>query len=305
MDILLGQAYSFHQQGKRENQEDARWPNCDRPDKSQRFFVVCDGVGGSEKGEIASQTVCKTFGKVLATTDFGNDFSNQDFSKSLDAAYDALDEVAKKDPSDMGTTLTFMAFHAEGCTLAHIGDSRIYQIRPSVGILYRSDDHSLVNQMVHSGIITPEAAEHHPQKNVITRYMSPVLKDQSRCMATVMRTKDVKAGDYFLMCTDGVLDKMNDAQIAELICSEKPDAKKIKEMANRCQDSKDNNTAFLIYVENAQEENGEIQMVDEGMKSQGTKKIPVSSQSIDEIESIQKQSKKSFITQLLDNIFSR
>ena len=58
MEIKLAQAYSFCQLGQRKNQEDARCPNTDVIDEKQRFFVVCDGVGGSEKGEVASSTVC-------------------------------------------------------------------------------------------------------------------------------------------------------------------------------------------------------------------------------------------------------
>lgn len=284
MKILLGQAYSFHQQGFRDYQEDSRWPDCDQPSPNQRFYLVCDGVGGSEKGELASQTVCKTFGKMLETFDFDKDFSNSDFSRILDVAYDSLDKVADSTSFDMGTTMTFAAFHGEGCTLAHIGDSRIYQIRPSVGMLYRSDDHSLVNQMVHSGIITPEEAEHHPQKHVITRCMSPVVEDQSRCIATVMRTKDIQNGDYFLLCSDGVLDKMTDGQIVQLLSSEKADSQKIQEMADLCKDSTDNNTAFLIHIDKVERKN---ECKFENLSPKDTVKIQAQTQSIEEIESVQ------------------
>ena len=284
MEILLGQAYSFHQQGTRDHQEDSRWPDCDRPSPNQRFYLVCDGVGGSEKGEVASQTVCKTFGKMLEKFDFEKDFSNSDFSRVLDAAYDSLDKAANSASFDMGTTMTFAAFHREGCTLAHIGDSRIYQIRPSVGILYRSDDHSLVNQMVHSGIITPEEAEHHPQKHVITRCMSPVKGDQSRCMATVMRTKDVQSGDYILLCSDGVLDKMTDSQIVSLLSSKINDEQKIHEIAGLCLDSRDNNTAYLIHIDKVKRE-GECAV--ENLSPQDTIRIQTQTQSVEEIESVQ------------------
>ena len=102
----------------------------------------------------------------------------------------------------MGTTMTFVCFHQGGCMMAHIGDSRIYQVRPGQGIVYRSEDHSLVNSMVRAGVISPEQSIDHPQSNVITRCMEPKDPDRDRCMATVVSTTDVRRGDYFLLCTD-------------------------------------------------------------------------------------------------------
>ena len=74
MKILLGQAYSFHQIGQRDNQEDARYPDADIAPNEQRFFVVCDGVGGSNKGEVASNAVCESFGNSLSEFDFDKSF---------------------------------------------------------------------------------------------------------------------------------------------------------------------------------------------------------------------------------------
>ena len=293
MDIILGQAYSFLQRGQRDNQEDARWPDCDSPDTGQRFFVVCDGVGGSEKGEEASATVCHAFAKALGGYDFTRNFTNADFSHALDKAYDALDQKAKQGQRDMATTLTFAAFHAGGAMLVHIGDSRIYQIRPSQGIIYRSDDHSLVNQMVHSGIITPEEAETHPQRNVITRCMEPVSEDQSRCMATAMRTTDVKAGDYFLLCTDGVLHQVSDAQLVELLVQDVPDEQKIRELATKSENSSDNNTAYLIPV--LAVEGVSTVKYTESNTSSDTHRM-TSTQSIEEIESIPDSEKDGVLT---------
>ena len=79
MEIKLAQAYSFCQLGQRKNQEDARWPNTDIIDEKQRFFVVCDGVGGSEKGEVASSTVCHSIQEALSHVDLSAMlFTNQD-----------------------------------------------------------------------------------------------------------------------------------------------------------------------------------------------------------------------------------
>lgn len=302
MNIRLGQAYSFHQLGQRGNQEDARWPDTDKPSPEQRFFVVCDGVGGNEGGEIASQTVCESFGASLSLFNLDENFSNEDFSQCLDRAYDSLDKAAGRGNHDMATTLTLAVFHGGGCTLAHIGDSRIYHVRPSEGIIYRSDDHSLVNQMVHSGIITPEEAERHPQRNVITRYMGPVAEDQSRCMATVLKTKDIEKGDYFLLCTDGVLHNMSDEQILNLLRNSMPDEQKMREMAQRCADSSDNNTACLIRVDDVAMDEDEVSHA-LNEDSNDTRKASTEYLSIEEIESVQQPHKEGVFSRIIKRIF--
>lgn len=131
MNIKLSQTYSFCQIGERRNQEDARYPDQDVINRQQRFFVVCDGVGGSEKGEVASSTVCQSFADSLEHLDLEIlDFGQQEFSEVLSTAYEALDAQASRASKDMGTTMTFVCFHQGGCMMAHIGDSRIYQVRP-------------------------------------------------------------------------------------------------------------------------------------------------------------------------------
>lgn len=287
MDIKLNQAYSFHQIGHRKYQEDSRFPDTDVPNLEQRFFVVCDGVGGCEKGDVASQTVCESICKAMKDIMASDtDFTNESLSQMLSFAYDALDIKGKKGRIDMGTTLTFVCFHAAGCTMAHIGDSRIYQVRPSEGIIYRSDDHSLVNSLVHSGALTPEQAINHPQSNVITRYMEPVDDISKRCGATVMRTVDVAAGDYFFLCTDGVLQGMTDDALIEILSSAKSDKEKIQEISEMSKNSDDNNTAYLISVASIQTDSITAEATEvESEDSHSTRKIKFASQQIEEVES--------------------
>lgn len=248
MRIKLGQPYSFCQMGLRTNQEDARFPDDDKPINPKPFFVVCDGVGGCDAGEVASKTVCKSIGRELNGFDWDEDFSNLDFAKVLAKAYKALDRMADNDNKEMATTMSFAAFHGGGCTLAHIGDSRIYQIRPSAGILYRSEDHSLVDSLVHNGLLSPDASHKHPQATTVTRYMCPVQDGEERFAATVLRTTDIERGDYFLICSDGVLDRIDDELLVEIVCNEETDEQKVRTLASLSQESQDNNTAFLIPI---------------------------------------------------------
>ena len=287
MKITLGQTYSFYQQGQRDYQEDSRFPDSDKPSASQRFFVVCDGVGGCEKGEVASQTVCDAIGKAMANVDLSQTFDNEDFSKVLGEAYDALDRKTNRQNQEMATTLTFACFHDGGCTLAHIGDSRIYQLRKGQGIIYRSEDHSLVNSMVHNGMITPDEALDNPQKHVITRYMESVDSDQNRCMATVLNTKDVRDGDYFFLCTDGVCNQIDDDEITDILFNEDmSDGIKMSTIAQMCSDSDDNNTAILVPVIKVVADKMELEPAE---SKSGTKKFPYSESSVEEIESTQRK----------------
>lgn len=291
MKIIIGQSYSFHQMGMRNNQEDARFPDDDAPKAGHPFYLVCDGVGGRDMGEMASSTVCQAFAKALAKTDFREEFTTEQFSHALDQAYDALDATSRRlDDVQFSTTMTFVAFHAGGCMAAHIGDSRIYQIRPHVGIIYRSDDHSLVNQMVRSGMISPDEVENHPQGNVITRFMAPVEDDESRSRATVVNLKDVQGGDYFFLCTDGVLHCVDDDKLARIITKSDDTASAIKEIAALCEKSTDNNTATLIpVVDVVGAERAEVERVFTGQ--QETVRKPNSNATANEVESVKPHEK--------------
>lgn len=240
--------YSFHQLGERENQEDARFPDTDNPDGNTAVFAVCDGVGGCDKGEVASSTVCRQVGEFMSGHRNTDEFNNEDFKNLLASAYRALDRVSDSSNKRMATTLAFLAFHSNGVLAAHIGDSRIYQIRPGEGIVYRSEDHSLVNALLRSGNISPDEIRNHPKGNVITRCM--VANDGSREQdeATVLNLRDIAPDDYFLLCTDGVTSQIEEEELMELYYSERNDEEKYKYLAAKCEHSSDNNTAIQIHI---------------------------------------------------------
>lgn len=248
MDIRLLPACGFYQLGQRKNQEDARYPDTDTPSPGQRYFIVCDGVGGLDKGEVASHTVAHSLGEYMSRVDLSVPFSADDFAYALGNAFERLDSVNRGDSLGMATTLTFIAFHAGGAFVAHIGDSRIYQLRPGVGVVYRSQDHSLVNAMVTSGNLTPEEAVNHPKSNIITRCMGGMTPEE-RSNATTFNITDIRPGDFFLLCSDGVLHHVDDAGLAALVDEDSAPEAKCARLAALSHDSTDNNTAFLIGVQ--------------------------------------------------------
>lgn len=253
MKVTLNQPYSFCQLGGRDKQEDARFPDVDEPQGCQSFFVVCDGVGGEAEGELASRTVCDAFAQSLAYADWTRDFTNEDFRRCLNSVYSALDRKSTQENEGMATTMTFMAFHAGGCTVAHIGDSRVYHVRPDSGILYRSNDHSLVNALVHSGAITPDEAAGHSRENVITRSMEAGADKGERSEATVLRITDIRSGDYFVLCTDGVIHQVSDDRLVEILRDgDVPDKDKCRLLASMSDGSVDNNTLYMVSVKDVE-----------------------------------------------------
>lgn len=247
-------AYNLQELGQRTNQEDSLFPALGKSTSDDRLFVLCDGMGGHEKGEVASATVCETLSRViLSAWHPGEVLSDELFLQALSAAYDALDAKDNGEERKMGTTLTFLCLHASGVTVAHIGDSRIYQLRPAsknspARMVFRTQDHSLVNDLVKIGEITEEEAKHHPQKNVITRAMQPC--QEHRAKAAIAHLTDILPGDYFYMCSDGMLEEASDENILNIIT--KPNAtdeQKLEMLRNVTEENKDNHTAHLIHID--------------------------------------------------------
>lgn len=240
-------AYSIHELGQRSNQEDSIYPPYSEKPSNGSLFILCDGMGGHAAGEVASQAVCDAMSKYIGEHPREDDlFDEEDFKSALSAAYDALDARDTGDEKKMGTTLTFSKFHEGGCFTAHIGDSRIYHIRPSEKrILHVTRDHSLVNKLIDLGEMTVEEAKSSRQKNVITRAMQP---NQERCKADCCNLTDLKVGDYVYMCSDGMLEEMEDRELVNILSLPQADSKKIDILRGATKDNRDNHSAVLIRI---------------------------------------------------------
>lgn len=238
--------------GQRSGQEDCIYPAAGASDPGNGLFIVCDGMGGHDKGEVASQAVCKAMSDyVNAHAHADGSFSENDFKAALSAAYDALDALDDGAFRKMGTTMTFLKFHKDGCMLAHIGDSRIYHIRPSLPegkrIMHVTRDHSLVNDLIAIGEMTPQEAKTSSQRNVITRAMQPCQERRSR--ADILNISDVRPGDIFYMCTDGMLEKTEDSEIEVLLSdANMTGAQKTAVLIEQTRNNKDNHSAVIVSV---------------------------------------------------------
>jgi protein phosphatase len=160
------------------------------------LFVVADGMGGAQAGEVASRIAVESFERGLDSAS----------TPELALATLALDANARihelshanAEHAGMGTTLTAIYVGEEEVTIAHVGDSRAYCLRD--GTLDRlTDDHSLVDELIRQGRLTPEEAVEHPQRSVITRALGP-----EGTVEVDTRSFRARAGDVYLLCSDGL-----------------------------------------------------------------------------------------------------
>ena len=246
MKIEIKEPQWYWQKGNRENQEDALYPTD--YDEQHPFFVVCDGVGGNDCGEVASNLVCETFGEYLTGMFVkGGTLDVKTFEDVLTLIWEKLYDN-RKISQTMATTLAFAAITSDGVFVAHIGDSRVYQIRPSEGIIFQTEDHSLVNELLKNKLITLEEVENHPKRNVITRCMNVQKNCRGYDEATINIIRKVEAGDIFLICSDGVYDEIDDKNIAGILSEGISLSEKREKLAKSTVNSKDNNTAILIEI---------------------------------------------------------
>lgn len=249
-------SFSIHELGQRSNQEDSLYPSPGSAPGRGPLYILCDGMGGHAAGEVASQTVCDAMSRyVQSHFPVNGSFGQEDFSAALEYAYDALDEKDTDDEKKMGTTLTFALFHAGGCFVGHIGDSRVYHIRPSEKkVLFVTKDHSLVNDLVELGEMTPEEAKTSNRKNVITRAVQP--HQDKRVQADCVNLTDLKEGDYLYLCSDGMLEQMEDQEIVNILSLKKQDTEKIRILKGATQDNRDNHSAHLVRILSVQARQG-------------------------------------------------
>lgn len=255
MKVTICQPVGFTEMGGRTNNEDSLYPAIDTVSADDRLFLVCDGVGGQHKGEVASELACKA---IVA-------FYNQNPIDVIDERYmrSALDYIVEQfaikeaeDPEThgMATTLTLLHINEAGATIAHLGDSRIYQVREGA-VIRVSEDHKLVNELVRDGHITAEEAITHTQRNVITK----VIATDRRDTPDVRIINDVQAGDYFFLCTDGVLEQLYDDLLMYHLRTTPDallsDAEKLENIRQECiGKTRDNFTAYLIPIQSAEGE---------------------------------------------------
>jgi len=194
---------------KRRRNEDAYV--CDPP-----LFAVADGMGGAQAGELASSLAAA----ALKERGDGDGGGEERVAELIQEANRRVHQRALNDESvsGMGTTMTVALFHADGSiSLGHVGDSRAYLLRDA-NLEQLTDDHSLVAELVRRGELSPEEAEVHPQRSVITRALGT---DPDVDVDTF--TVQAAEGDVFLLCSDGLTTMVDVETITGLVARNRSD----------------------------------------------------------------------------------
>ncbi|HMV66095.1 MAG TPA: protein phosphatase 2C domain-containing protein [Myxococcota bacterium] len=221
---------SYHRSvcGNRENNEDDVLV-----DNEMRIYVVADGMGGHAAGEVASKIAVNAVRDVLVERcdpdetrlvrdfdpDDGSDMMRERLRYAMNQASVLIRRRSESDPRTrgMGTTVVALVIDGDRAHLAHVGDSRAYLLRDQT-LTRLTRDHTVVQQEIDAGRLTPELARLLPQRNILTQsvgFHGPVEPDTS--------TRVILPGDTFLLCSDGLTDALDDDRLRALMSEHSPE----------------------------------------------------------------------------------
>ncbi len=241
----------------RENNEDAVVVDVDT-----QLCVLADGMGGYNAGEIASGMATAFIKSEMARwlSEAGRGAKVKEIRRALEICVDnanrSIFNAADSNPqySGMGTTLVVGVFHATTLVLGHIGDSRCYRWRNGEFVQI-TKDHSLLQEQIDAGLITPEQAVGSSIKNLVTRALG--VED---AVMLDLNEYDVEPGDSYLMCSDGLSDMVDDVEIASILGGSNPMELKADSLVAAANEhgGRDNISVLLVQVDASPEKRGLI-----------------------------------------------
>jgi protein phosphatase len=208
------------------------------------LFAVADGMGGAQAGEVAARLATAAFHEYHEADELE---AGQRVAAIIQEANRRIYERARADTevSGMGTTVTAALVEGSRIVIGHVGDSRAYRLRGG-RLVQLTDDHSLVADLVRGGRISPEEAEAHPQRSVITRALGTNAEVDVDSLAV-----DAEPGDVYLLCSDGLTTMVADEEILDIVGRAKSlehAGKDLVKAANR-RGGEDNITVVLFALE--------------------------------------------------------
>jgi serine/threonine protein phosphatase PrpC len=223
------------------------------------LYVLADGMGGYNAGEVASGMATSLIADGLQEAwrpsevermprDEAKALSERLIREQIARANSAIFTTSQNNPecAGMGTTLVVTLFHDNFMTVAHIGDSRLYKLRPDDVIEQVTRDHSLLQEQLDSGLITPEEAKLSQNKNLVTRALGidPTVDPE-------LHVYETQVGDTYLLCSDGLSDMVEDEEIRLTLITLKSNANlTVQQLVQAANDNggRDNISAMLIRV---------------------------------------------------------
>ncbi len=181
------------------------------------FCLAADGMGGAAAGEVASKIFAETTLDIFSAQ---QNRSEKDTLYRVQKAFNSANEkilehiVAHPDHKGMGCTAELLAFFEENFILGHIGDSRTYRLRNGE-LEQLTEDHTLVQQQLREGLISPDEIKNHPMRHVIFRAVG--IREE---MTIDLLQGKTQPADLFLLCSDGLTDMIEDDQILDVLCAD-------------------------------------------------------------------------------------
>lgn len=232
LSMLTIRSESFvSEKGKREVNEDSL------QFQSGKFYLVCDGLGGNGNGKTASKLVAETVKESL--------INSKPISEAVKEAEIVLSSYKKKNPSTeaMATTIAVAEILDNGILVSWAGDSRIYQFRDGK-IQFKTTDHTWVADAIKKGVLSSVEALFHPRAHQLTKSIkdgsNPVKLEQ-------VLIQEIRLNDYFLICSDGVIESWIDTDLQKLFSESKSTKEIIDELVKNCQIFSEDNYSAIVF----------------------------------------------------------
>lgn len=211
------------------------------PEPGEQFCAVADGMGGHNAGEVASALAVETFAGCMRASERLNSAAIRD---AVVKANEVVFAEAGRDDrkSGMGTTFTALCRDGENVHIAHVGDSRAYLIRNGA-IMRVTMDHTLVQELMMQGVITPLEAKNHPRRNYITRALGAAGKVEVDLVQLEIRPDDV-----YLLCSDGLSNQVEERQMLDITLSDGLWQDKLAQMVNIALEAGGPDNITAMYV---------------------------------------------------------
>jgi len=210
------------------------------------LFVVADGVGGAQAGDVASQMAVKILDEAFVDLPKNGD-AEEAMKIAIERANKAIFQKAHELPQLATMATTVVALHVAGniATIGHVGDSRLYRLDAKKNLYQETQDHSVVEEEVRAGRMTAAQAAHHPSRNVISRALGAELT-----VEVDLKTIMFEPHTTFLLCSDGITRHIDDPELREILLSDGSPANVVRKLKEICYErgAEDNLTAVVARV---------------------------------------------------------
>lgn len=234
---------------RRSNNEDACYVL-----KRDKVFIVADGVGGNNSGELASKTCVDEIAKFVESHDLQNLHTDDEiqlyFERCIKDVNFKVLELSQRHEENWGmaTTVVMACLHDGQLYVLNVGDSRAYILRD--GILTQiTEDHTYVNSLVKAGLITEKEAEHHENRNMITRAVGAEHRIEADFFVV-----SAALGDRLLICTDGLHGEVGIDEITEIMCKDETMTDICEELVEIAKEKGGNDNITMVVVEVTEED---------------------------------------------------